>query len=114
MFFVDYGNCEIVPVKNIIPKAVRPDLSPQAIGLKFTSLFMSLLSKPAAGERVATPPGINSFPSVLTEEQHTSLSQLIVDECITMEIRGTDDRGLFIASCGVIDSWIQRQLRTKT
>ena len=74
---------------------------------------MSLLSKPAVGKIVATPPGINSFPSVLTEEQHTSLSQLIIDECITMEIRGTDDGGLLIASCGVIDSWIQRQLRTK-
>lgn len=112
VFFVDYGNCEIVPRNDIIPEAVRPDLSPQAIGLKFTSLFRFLLNQPA--ERQATPPSPSGADTVsqalLTDDQYTSLSQLLVDETITMEIRGTDDRGLLIASCGVIDSWIQRQL----
>ena len=88
VFFIDYGNCEIVPQKNIIPEAVCPDLFPQATGLNFTSLSKA----------------------VLTEEQHSSLSQLLIDECITVEIRGTDDRGLLIASCDVIDSWIQQEL----
>ena len=114
VFFIDYGNCEVVSRKDIIPVAIRPDLSSQAVGVNFTSLVEYLLSQP--GERQTTPPASGSdkqidiiSAAVLTDDQYTSLSQLLIDEHITMEIiRGTDDRGLLIASCDVIDKWIEQ------
>ena len=113
VFFIDYGNGEIVPRNDIIPVAIRPDLSSQAIGLNFTSLVKYLLSQ--LGERQTTPPASGRdrrmnmvSAAVLTDDQYTSLSQLLIDQHITMEIRGTDDRGLLIASCAVIDRWIHQ------
>ena len=113
VFFIDYGNCETVPRNDIIPVAIRPDLSSQAVGVNFTSLVEYLLSQP--GERQTTPPASGSdtqidiiAAAVLTDDQYTSLSQMLIDQHITMEIRGTDDRGLLIASCDVIDKWIEQ------